>query len=1816
MKKEKKKDKRKTKRNINKTCGAVEEEYITGDELAPPVPLPPPAPPPSKLSPSLQSVIPFMKQRVNQVESKAKKKKKKCEKSMKLITRELIDDISKLGFSYEPSSDSDDNCTTRNENFQRVSSKEKIKEMQKNTAEDLDLFSINEDDDCEDTVSKSTVLSAKSVQAIVTKQAAPLSSVIIPPNRLVPLPAFTLAKQTTDIRARFPTPFAVVAHNPHPLFVATSTTRRTTTGPTVHVPLLYSHSPIVFRQQPSTSIMQSVSPRTLPSAHLTPSRPQTYTRVLTHIAGTTGPSPYICAYTPPITSNSYHISYDRKNDSKVFWKKKPLSVTLPPNKPNTIKKTNSSTDEDKSELTLIDVEYLLKFCKDIIDDSEKVKTVECTSEENIFEMNTKPRNVTTLAKNTDNTDFWLRVHTLKSQRDGGILDHDDKLHDVVDDREQLIALYEEANTSVHHVGDGRSSAGTTSPEMIHVSASAVSYERHDKWLPNQNDIVVTTKDINASSVKLRVRRGSEPALNKVGLPPPYPIDKQFSTQANDYPSKANDFPIKHERSGSDDCSAFSRFQRRSLHSNNVNMWKWFEAQEKIEERSMEGSAYLSSSALRVPSDHEETHNDRHEPLGESSSSNSEEKAADTLSMSPPLPQSEPPSRKRTLTLMADGGLLGIHVVPNFDNNKKENGLVIHSIEPNKAVAKDGRLKEKDCILEINGINLYGLPFNRAKDIFKDALRKNSVDLLVESPCLSEEIVSQETKPVSPKKTTPEVPPRNPNTVLTPQKHSLSNTRKIGTEITIQLIKGKDGLGFSVTTRDNPGGGRSPIYVKNILPRGAAITDGKLQKGDRILKVNGIDMTEKTQEEAVNLLKQVRQGSSVDLVVSRQVPLSSTSSDNQQFSLPRQMNSCASPDTEQSPEDHQTPPDEEVGKEEILEFEVASNDTNSAGLGVAVKGKIDDNGHVGLFIKSIIPGGAAFKDSRLKINDQILEVNGHGLKGQTNSEAMDELKNAVKIGGRHSIRVKVRRISNSDVSEDKNNNFAKDDNNGLRNESYYRANYDSLAMDSFLSQEKSNKAHKEALIEERNNVNNPVKPLSDKNNKIVSDDGVFKKPKPSVLPSFADATDAKIKSPEENKQDFIPETPTKIDDLKPFDRDAPGRRSISEKRKGHGDPNSIEFYQKLKHSKKDSDPLAASAPTNLKRVISAECLSSTNTEQLCECKLKAQQVGPTLGLKKSSSLESLQAAVHDATLRDPEQDKKTFKQPKPVSRGRGCNESFRAAVDRSYEPDDLPQLDSLDEETDGGLSSASSQKPINRKRSKERLGLLKVFKFGKSKKNDGESTKQQKKKLQESQQSRQRRGITVDKMVAMKQKYMDEHQSRGGKYPNEEVEPTYLAQSYPARRPAERVERPNLRQPQQPIDFVRANMNTNERMEEEAMKFRQKLPSSKSAQNLQHQINQQRVYDRLAQSQHVPNASDRRSRHHQAYSTSSQPDKAMDLNDLAMPSNIHVFDPLTRSQFDPRTSRFAPPNPYINRQQRSDYGPLEPRVFDPRFPSRPSSTIPSRSSSPPRINGYRSNTPTNSLGYLSHHHRKPPLPPSSNIHELDDPRSVYRPSETIHYGSLGRRPTPRISNSAQTTSSCNIKDLDDTLTKENIDLNEGFENEDNLTLFLAACIGGNHQLIKYTLSKGADIWSMTSFGDNALYLLVHSLCEKEYDTRHIAILEDLKQAGCLIDSPNCEGYTPLHRAAAGGYMYIVDWLLENGADPSILNVHGLQPHEVAYLHGHFQVSGKLKAYTFIRKLQLSLSRRNRLESCESNFNYSNTSFRISEWLDDVNQWNTK
>ena len=52
-----------------------------------------------------------------------------------------------------------------------------------------------------------------------------------------------------------------------------------------------------------------------------------------------------------------------------------------------------------------------------------------------------------------------------------------------------------------------------------------------------------------------------------------------------------------------------------------------------------------------------------------------------------------------------------------------------------------------------------------------------------------------------------------------------------------MLTGTAGLGFSITSRDITTGGHNPVYIKNILPKGAAITDGRLKVGDQIIEVH-------------------------------------------------------------------------------------------------------------------------------------------------------------------------------------------------------------------------------------------------------------------------------------------------------------------------------------------------------------------------------------------------------------------------------------------------------------------------------------------------------------------------------------------------------------------------------------------------------------------------------------------------------------------------------------------------------------------------------------------------------------------------------------------------------------------------------------------------------------------------------------------------------------------------------------------------------------------------------------------------------------------
>ncbi len=368
------------------------------------------------------------------------------------------------------------------------------------------------------------------------------------------------------------------------------------------------------------------------------------------------------------------------------------------------------------------------------------------------------------------------------------------------------------------------------------------------------------------------------------------------------------------------------------------------------------------------------------------------------------------------------------------------GLIIQRIEPNGRVYRDARMRVGDQIVEINGTSLIGIDFKSAQIILRDAIQQSNdlarnvslefklvrsqSNLNVEQQYASEqqerpeyEAYDEEQEEINERPI--EIEPigqqidgenedsyennKENNTVANTNNNmsfnhlssinmNALNTKKMGKIITVQLVKGPQGLGFKLAARDNCASGEfSPIYIKNILPKGAAITDGRLQRGDRLIEVDKMDMTKTTLHEAVNILRNTKLGACVELVVSRQIlpNLNNSQTENsyntsnliqqQQQNNSNNTNEYHSPHKQLLPREISNETDNtnvflendanqdlSVSRRQLLTFEIALNDTGSAGLGVSVKGKtkrIEENDcsvDLGIFIKIVINGGAAFK----------------------------------------------------------------------------------------------------------------------------------------------------------------------------------------------------------------------------------------------------------------------------------------------------------------------------------------------------------------------------------------------------------------------------------------------------------------------------------------------------------------------------------------------------------------------------------------------------------------------------------------------------------------------------------------------------------------------------------------------------------------------------------------------------------------------------------------------------------------------------------------
>ncbi|KAF5912793.1 hypothetical protein HPG69_007783 [Diceros bicornis minor] len=314
-------------------------------------------------------------------------------------------------------------------------------------------------------------------------------------------------------------------------------------------------------------------------------------------------------------------------------------------------------------------------------------------------------------------------------------------------------------------------------------------------------------------------------------------------------------------------------------------------------------------------------------------------------------------KESTYTSKQDQGGLGIAI----SEEDTLSGVIIKSLTEHGVAAKDGRLKVGDQILAIDDEVVVGYPVEKFISLLKTAKTTVKLTICAENPDSQAHASAAGTPGGETKNSSqsPMVPPSDSPDPEPIRSTSRSSTPAIfasdpatcpiipGCETTIEISKGRTGLGLSIVGGSDTLLGA--IIIHEVYEEGAACKDGRLWAGDQILEVNGIDLRKATHDEAINVLRQTPQR--VRLTLYR---------------------------------------DEAPYKEEDVydTLTIELQKKPGKGLGLSIVGKRNDTG---VFVSDIVKGGIADADGRLMQGDQILMVNGEGVRNATQEAVAALLK---------------------------------------------------------------------------------------------------------------------------------------------------------------------------------------------------------------------------------------------------------------------------------------------------------------------------------------------------------------------------------------------------------------------------------------------------------------------------------------------------------------------------------------------------------------------------------------------------------------------------------------------------------------------------------------------------------------------------------------------------------------------------------------------------------------------------------------------------------
>ncbi|XP_016134292.1 membrane-associated guanylate kinase, WW and PDZ domain-containing protein 1-like [Sinocyclocheilus grahami] len=237
---------------------------------------------------------------------------------------------------------------------------------------------------------------------------------------------------------------------------------------------------------------------------------------------------------------------------------------------------------------------------------------------------------------------------------------------------------------------------------------------------------------------------------------------------------------------------------------------------------------------------------------------------------------------------------------------------------------------------------------------------------------------------------------------------------------IFLWRKDTGFGFRILGGNEPG---EPIYIGHIVKYGAADEDGRLRSGDELICVDGTAVVGKSHQLVVQLMQQAAKQGHVNLTVRRKtgygcflnicdVPPAESSN----ASLLTNAEKIATITTTHAPQ-QQTAPEPRNNtkpKQESFEFKAPqappppaptqpSNqdaefysvdlERDNKGFGFSLRGGREYN--MDLYVLRLAEDGAAVRNGKMRVGDEILEINGESTKGMKHARAIELIKN----GGR-------------------------------------------------------------------------------------------------------------------------------------------------------------------------------------------------------------------------------------------------------------------------------------------------------------------------------------------------------------------------------------------------------------------------------------------------------------------------------------------------------------------------------------------------------------------------------------------------------------------------------------------------------------------------------------------------------------------------------------------------------------------------------------------------------------------------------------------------